>query len=76
MAHQHIKVRSTVSVERNAPRPLITAPADAGLREVSTVVSDNNIRRVVVGARGAPVGVVADTDLFEVVQEFGWDPEE
>lgn len=40
------------------------------------VMSDNNIRRIVVEARGVLVGVVANTDLFEVVQEFGWDPEE
>lgn len=76
MAHQHIKSTASVSVDQITVRPLITAPAEAGLREVSMVMSGNNIRRVVVEARGVLVGVVANTDLFEVVQEFGWDPEE
>ena len=70
------KSTSSVSVSEIATRPLITVPADAGLRALSRVISDNNIRRVVVEAKGAPVGVVSDTDLFEVVQEFGWDPED
>lgn len=32
MAHQHIKSTASVSVDQIAVRPLITAPADAGLR--------------------------------------------
>ena len=70
------KSTSSARVNEITTRPLITVPADAGLRALSLVLSENNIRRVVVEARGVPVGVVADTDLFEVVQEFGWDPEE
>ena len=70
------KPTSNVKVEEITTRPLITVPADAGLRAVSMVLSENNIRRVVVVAKGVPVGVVSDTDLFEVVEEFGWDPEE
>ncbi|MDJ0958692.1 MAG: CBS domain-containing protein [Arenicellales bacterium] len=70
------KSTSNVSVGEITTRPLITVPADAGLRAVSMVLSENNIRRVVVEAKGIPVGVVSDTDLFEVVQEFGWYPEE
>jgi isocitrate dehydrogenase len=69
------KSTASVKVDEIATRPLITAPADAGFRAVSMVMSQNNIRRVVVEARRVPVGVVADTDLFEVVQEFGWEPE-
>ena len=70
------KSTANVRVDEITTRPLITVPADAGLRAVSMVLSENNIRRVVVEAKNVPVGVVADTDLFEVVQEFGWDPEE
>ncbi len=65
-----------VPVGNVASRPLLTVPADANLRTVSRILSDNNIRRLVVEARGVPVGVVSDTDLFEVVEEFGWGPEE
>ncbi len=70
------KSTANVRVEEIATRPLITVTADAGLRAVSMVLSQNNIRRVVVENKDVPVGVVSDTDLFEVVQEFGWDPED
>jgi isocitrate dehydrogenase len=63
-------------VNEIATRPLITVPADAGLREVSGILAEHNIRRVVVEAKRVPVGVVSDTDLFEIAEEFGWDPEE
>ena len=69
------KSTGSARVEEITTRPLITVPADAGFRAVSMVLSENNIRRVVVEAKNVPVGVVSDTDLFEVVQEFGWDPE-
>ena len=70
------KSTSNVGVSEITTRPLITVPADSGLRAISMVLSQNNIRRVVVEAKNVPVGVVSDTDLFEVVQEFGWDPED
>jgi len=62
-------------VDQIASRPLIMVPADASLRDVSLLLSENNIRRVVVEARGTPVGVVSDTDLFDIVEEFGWGTE-
>ncbi len=65
---------SKTLVEAIATRPLITVPADASLSEVSATLSHHNIRRVVVEAKSEPVGVVSDTDLFEIVEEFGWDP--
>lgn len=63
-------------VDEIATRPLITVPAEADLRAVSLMLSENNIRRVVVEARGTPVGVVSDTDLFDIVEELGWDTED
>jgi isocitrate dehydrogenase len=59
-------------VDEIASRPLITVPADADLGAVSLLLAENSIRRVVVEARDAPVGVVSDTDLFDIVEEFGW----
>lgn len=67
---------SDISVGEIASRPLITIPADATLPMVSLALSQANVRRVVVEARGTPVGVVSSTHLFEIVEEFGWDPEE
>jgi isocitrate dehydrogenase len=65
-----------VNVDTIASRPLLTVPADANLRTVSSIMSQHNIRRVVVEAKNVPVGVVSDTDLFEIVEEFGWGLEE
>jgi len=64
------------TVDEIASRPLITVPTDASLRSVSLMLSENNIRRVVVESRDTPVGVVSDTDLFDIVEEFGWGTEE
>jgi len=63
------------TVDEIASRPLITAPADASLRDVSLMLSENSIRRVVVEAKESPVGVVSDTDLFDIVEELGWGAE-
>ncbi len=65
-----------VKVDKITSRPLLTVPADASLRTVSSIMSRHNIRRVVVEAKQMPVGVVSDTDLFEIVEEFGWGLEE
>ena len=43
--------------------------------EACTILDELNIRRVVVLDKGKPVGIVSDTDLFRVVEEFGWTPE-
>ena len=64
------------TVDEIASRPLITVPTDASLRSVSLMLSENNIRRVVVETQDTPVGVVSDTDLFDIVEEFGWGAEE
>lgn len=70
------KSTHNTKVNEVTSRPLLTVPADASLRAISLTLSENNIRRVVVEAKNTPVGVVSDTDLFEVVEEFGWGSEE
>jgi len=69
------KASAKLKVDAIATRPLIMVPAEASLPAVSLTLSQNNIRRVVVEVRGEPVGVVSDTDLFEIVEEFGWGEE-
>jgi isocitrate dehydrogenase len=61
-----------VKVDKITSRPLLTVSADANLRSVSSIMSQHNIRRVVVEEKQVPVGVVSDTDLFEIIEEFGW----
>jgi isocitrate dehydrogenase len=59
-----------------ASRPLVCIPADALLPMVSKTMAQNNVRRVVVEANGSPIGIVSETDLFQIVEEFGWGSEE
>jgi len=59
-----------------ATKPLITVPVDLSLHECSAKMLEANIRRVVVEQNGVPVGIVSDTDLFRMVDQFGWEPEE
>ncbi|MDH3688233.1 MAG: isocitrate dehydrogenase (NADP(+)) [Gammaproteobacteria bacterium] len=70
------KSPSNVPVTSITSKPLITVPPDLTLRLISKTMMDNNIRRVAVQDKGIPVGVVSETDLFRIVEEFGWDPEE
>jgi isocitrate dehydrogenase len=61
-----------VKVLEIATRPLITVPDQMSLHDCSSRMLLSNIRRVVVEQSGIPVGIVSDTDLFRVVEEFGW----
>ncbi|MFQ5936697.1 MAG: isocitrate dehydrogenase (NADP(+)) [Acidiferrobacterales bacterium] len=70
------KSAATVKVGEIASKPLISVPADLSLRSVSQIMVDHKIRRVVVETNEEPVGIVSDTDLFRIVEEFGWEPEE
>ncbi len=64
-----------VEVGEVATRPLITAAPETGLRECAQRMVEANIRRLVIWDRGAPVGIVSESDIFRSVEEFGWDPE-
>ncbi|MBS1968526.1 MAG: CBS domain-containing protein [Chloroflexi bacterium SZAS-1] len=65
-----------VSVGEIATRPLIYVTADTSLRDCSQIMIDKNIRRAVVSEDDQPVGIISDTDLFQVVEERGWGPPE
>ncbi len=64
-----------VRVGEIASRPLIYVPPTLGLRECSKLMIDSNIRRAVVSEHGRAVGIISDTDIFQVVEERGWGPE-
>ncbi len=67
---------ATVKVSQIASKPLTTVPVDLSLHDCVTVMTDSNIRRVAVVKDGAPVGIVSDTDIFRIVEKFGWAPAE
>ncbi len=70
------KSAANVKVSEIASQPLVTVPSDLSLRRVSQTMIDNRVRRVVVESNEQPVGIVSETDLFRIVEEFGWEPEE
>lgn len=63
-----------VKVEDIASKPLLTVPIDMPLHECASQMVGSNIRRVVVEQNEVPVGIVSDTDIFRIVDEFGWEP--
>ncbi|MBK9942561.1 MAG: CBS domain-containing protein [Kouleothrix sp.] len=65
-----------VPVAEIATRPLIYVTAETSLRDCSRLMIDKNIRRAVVKEADQPVGIVSDTDIFQVVEERGWGPPE
>jgi isocitrate dehydrogenase len=70
------KSAANVQVSEIASKPLITVVADLSLPMVSQTMVENKVRRVVVSSNDEPVGIVSETDLFRIVEEFGWEPEE
>ena len=70
------KSAANVKVSEIASKPLITVVADLSLPMVSQTMVENKVRRVVVSSNDEPVGIVSETDLFHIVEEFGWEPEE
>jgi isocitrate dehydrogenase len=65
-----------VRVGEIASRPLIYVSPELSLRECSKLMIDSNIRRAVVREHGRPVGIISDTDIFQIVEERGWGPEQ
>jgi len=62
-----------VRIDEIATRPLVTVPIDMSLHEVSSKMLESGIRRVVVEQKDVPIGIVSDTDIFRMVNEFGWE---
>ena len=61
-----------VTVGEIANRELYSIPPDTPLQMIAESLRHHNVRRLVVEAKGAPIGIVSQTDLIQVVEEFGW----
>lgn len=62
-----------VAVGELASRPLLTAARDMSLQACSELMVNHRVRRVVVQEGGQPVGIVSETDIFRVVEQYGWE---
>lgn len=63
-----------VVVNALASRPLVYVSPDMSLRDCSKLMIDKNIRRAAVRERDQIIGIISDTDIFQVVEERGWGP--
>jgi isocitrate dehydrogenase len=61
-----------VTVGEIANRELISIPPDTPLQMIAESLRHHNVRRLVVESKSIPIGIVSQTDLIQVVEEFGW----
>ena len=61
-----------VTVGEIANRELFSIPPDTPLQMVAESLRHHNVRRLVVENKRVPIGIVSQTDLIQVVEEFGW----
>ena len=61
-----------ITVGAIANRKLFSIPADATLPMVAEALRHYDVRRLVVEAKGTPIGIVSQTDLIQVIEEFDW----
>ena len=69
------RTTNRVQVGEITTKPLETVLAETPLFECSGRMLESHIRRLVVTKDEQPIGIVSDTDIFRVVDEFGWIPE-
>ncbi|MCA1553729.1 MAG: CBS domain-containing protein, partial [Chloroflexi bacterium] len=55
--------------------PIITVAPSTSIAECSRIMIERNIRRLPVEEGGEIIGVVRDTDIFQAVEERGWEAE-
>ena len=61
-----------VTVGEIANRELFSIPPDTPLQMIAESLRHHNVRRLVVENKRVPIGIVSQTDLIQVVEEFGW----
>ena len=61
-----------VTVGEIANRELFSIPPDTPLQMIAESLRHHNVRRLVVENKSTPIGIVSQTDLIQVVEEFGW----
>jgi isocitrate dehydrogenase len=65
---------TNMKVNEVATRPLKMVTVDTSLHECVTLMSQLNIRRIVVEKGKQPIGIVTYTDIMRTVEKFGWVP--
>lgn len=62
-----------IEVAEIATKPVESIPPDTSLADCSKLLIEKGIRRVVVCQDDQYVGIVSDTDIFQIIEEHGWE---
>ncbi len=62
-----------LQVREIASWPILTVAPETSINECSRLMIERNIRRLPVEEGGEIIGVVRDTDIFQAVEERGWE---
>jgi len=65
---------TNVTVNEVANRPLKMVTVDTSLYQCVKLMTEHEIRRIIVEKGGVPIGIVTYTDVFRTVEKFGWVP--
>ncbi|WP_420465908.1 isocitrate dehydrogenase (NADP(+)) [Panacagrimonas sp.] len=62
----------TTRVADVASRPIVSVPAETGIRDAANLLSEKNFSRLTVAQGGRIIGIVTEQDIFNAVEKFGW----
>lgn len=62
----------TTRVADIASRPIVSVPAETGIRDAANLLSEKNFSRLTVAQGGRIIGIVTEQDIFNAVEKFGW----
>jgi isocitrate dehydrogenase len=63
---------AAVKVKEIASRPVISVPAEMGIREAAGVLAEKGFSRLTIAQGDKIIGIVTETDIFAAVEKFGW----
>ncbi len=63
---------ATSRVHEVCTRPVVSVPAEMGIREAAAQITDSNFSRLTVEQSGKIIGIVTETDIFNAVERFSW----
>jgi isocitrate dehydrogenase len=63
---------AAVKIKDIASRPVVSVPAEMGIREAAGVLAEKGFSRLTIAQGEKIIGIVTETDIFAAVEKFGW----